>query len=167
MPHRAGLILGQIVRSLKGIKCKAKGEGRFWNWLVHKTKLNKICTKRNKCIRSMLFDHGREHVNPFYILLGISQEIDPASFSLAGDFDIGRCHLPWPTILENLDTRLRHCGQTFRSFCFSRPTLRAKEIPLVRLLSHLFLVEVLSCQIYAFSDRVRHVLVEVLDLCVH
>ena len=38
---------------------------------AHKTRLNKICTKQNRCIRSMFFAHGREHVNPYYNLLGI------------------------------------------------------------------------------------------------
>ena len=38
---------------------------------AYKTRLNKICTKQNKCIRSMFFAHGREHVNPYYNLLGI------------------------------------------------------------------------------------------------
>ena len=38
---------------------------------AYKTRLNKICTKLNKCIRSMFFAYGREHVNPYYNLLGI------------------------------------------------------------------------------------------------
>jgi len=38
---------------------------------AYKTRLNKICTKQNKCIRSMFFALGREHVNPYYNLLGI------------------------------------------------------------------------------------------------
>jgi len=40
---------------------------------AYKTRLNKICTKQNKCmrIRSMFFAHGREHVNPYYNLLRI------------------------------------------------------------------------------------------------
>ena len=38
---------------------------------AYKTRLNKICTKQNRCIRSMFFAHGREHVNPYYNLLGI------------------------------------------------------------------------------------------------
>jgi len=38
---------------------------------AYKTTFNKICTKRNKCIRSMYSAHGREHVNPYYNLLGI------------------------------------------------------------------------------------------------
>ena len=38
---------------------------------VYKTRLNKICTKQNKCIRSIFFAHDREHVNPYYNLLGI------------------------------------------------------------------------------------------------
>ena len=38
---------------------------------VYKTRWNKICTKQNRCIRSMFFAHGREHVNPCYNLLGI------------------------------------------------------------------------------------------------
>ena len=38
---------------------------------AYKTRLNKICTKQNKCIRSMFFAHGREHVNPYYNLLEI------------------------------------------------------------------------------------------------
>ena len=37
---------------------------------AYKTRLNKICTKQNKCIRSMFFAHGRENVDP-YNLLGI------------------------------------------------------------------------------------------------
>ena len=37
----------------------------------HKTRLNKICAKQNRCIRSMFFAHGRKHVNPYYNLLGI------------------------------------------------------------------------------------------------
>ena len=41
MPHRAGLSLGQFpsVRSLTRVKCPGiapGGDGRFWNWLVHK-----------------------------------------------------------------------------------------------------------------------------------
>ena len=36
-------------------------------WLTNQ----KICTKLNKCIRSMLFAHGREHINPCHNLLGI------------------------------------------------------------------------------------------------
>ena len=31
----------------------------------------RICTKQNRCIRSMFFTNGREHVNPYYNLLGI------------------------------------------------------------------------------------------------
>ena len=38
---------------------------------AYKTRLNKICTKQNKCIRSMFFARGREHVSPYYNLLGI------------------------------------------------------------------------------------------------
>ena len=38
---------------------------------AYKTRLNKICTKQNRCIRSIFFAHGREHVNPYYNLLGI------------------------------------------------------------------------------------------------
>ena len=38
---------------------------------AYKTRLNKICTKQNRCIRSMFFAHGREHVNSYYNLLGI------------------------------------------------------------------------------------------------
>ena len=38
---------------------------------AYKTRLNKICTKQNKCIRSMFFAHDREHVNPYYNLLEI------------------------------------------------------------------------------------------------
>ena len=38
---------------------------------VYKTRLNKICTKQNRCIWSMFFAHGREHVNLYYNLLGI------------------------------------------------------------------------------------------------
>ena len=34
---------------------------------VNKTGLNKICTKQNKCLRSIFF----AHVNPYYNLLGI------------------------------------------------------------------------------------------------
>ena len=30
-----------------------------------------ICTKQNRCIRSMFFANGREHVTPYYNLLGI------------------------------------------------------------------------------------------------
>ena len=37
---------------------------------TYKTGLNKICTKHNKCIQSTFFAHGREHVNPYYNLLG-------------------------------------------------------------------------------------------------
>jgi len=37
----------------------------FASWVAaYKTRLNKICTKQNKCIRSMFFAHGREHVDP-------------------------------------------------------------------------------------------------------
>ena len=32
---------------------------------------HKICTKQNRCIRSKFFANGREHVNPYYNLLGI------------------------------------------------------------------------------------------------
>ena len=38
---------------------------------AYKTRLNKVCTKQNICIRSIFFAHGREHVNPYYNLLGI------------------------------------------------------------------------------------------------
>ena len=38
---------------------------------AYKTKLQRICTKQNRCIRSMFFANGREHVNPYYNLLGI------------------------------------------------------------------------------------------------
>ena len=38
---------------------------------AYKTRLNKICTKQNRCIRSMFFAHGREHVDSYYNLLGI------------------------------------------------------------------------------------------------
>ena len=38
---------------------------------AYKTRLNKICTKQSRCIRSMFFAHDREHVNPYYNLLGI------------------------------------------------------------------------------------------------
>ena len=38
---------------------------------AYKTRSNKICTEQNRCIRSMVFTHGREHVNPYYNLLGI------------------------------------------------------------------------------------------------
>ena len=38
---------------------------------AYKTRLNKICTKQNRCIRSIFFAHGREHVNPYFNLLGI------------------------------------------------------------------------------------------------
>ena len=37
--------------------------------VAYKTRLNKICTKQNRCIRSIFFAHGREHVNPYYNLL--------------------------------------------------------------------------------------------------
>ena len=38
---------------------------------AYKTRLHKICTKQNRCIRSMFFANGREHVTPYYNLLGI------------------------------------------------------------------------------------------------
>ena len=38
---------------------------------AYKNRLNKICTKQNRCIRSMFFAHGREHVDSYYNLLGI------------------------------------------------------------------------------------------------
>ena len=37
---------------------------------AYKTRLHKICTKQNRCIRSMFFANGREHVTPYYNLLG-------------------------------------------------------------------------------------------------
>jgi len=38
---------------------------------AYKTRLNEICTKQNKCTRSMFVAHDRKHVNPYYNLLGI------------------------------------------------------------------------------------------------
>ena len=38
---------------------------------AYKTRLNKICTKQNKCMQNLLFAYGREHVNPYCNLLGI------------------------------------------------------------------------------------------------
>ena len=38
---------------------------------AYKTRLDKSCIKQNKCIRSLFFAHGREHVNPYCNLLGI------------------------------------------------------------------------------------------------
>ena len=38
---------------------------------AYKTRLNKICIKQNRCIRSMFFAHGREHIDSYYNLLGI------------------------------------------------------------------------------------------------
>ena len=38
---------------------------------AYKTRLQRICSKQNRCIRSMFFANGREHVNPYYNLLGI------------------------------------------------------------------------------------------------
>ena len=38
---------------------------------AYKTRLNKICTKQNKCMQNLFFAYGREHVNPYYNLLGI------------------------------------------------------------------------------------------------
>ena len=37
---------------------------------AYQTRLNKICKKQNKCTPSMFVAHGREHVNPYYYLLG-------------------------------------------------------------------------------------------------
>lgn len=42
------------------------------SWVAaYKTRLNKICTKQNRCIQSIFSAHGREHVNPYHNLLGI------------------------------------------------------------------------------------------------
>ena len=41
------------------------------SWGADKIRSNEICTKQNKWIRSIFFAHGREHVNPYYNLLGI------------------------------------------------------------------------------------------------
>ena len=38
---------------------------------AYKMRSQRICTKQNRCIRSMFFANGREHVNPYCNLLGI------------------------------------------------------------------------------------------------
>lgn len=38
---------------------------------AYKTRLNKIRTKQNKCIRSIFFAHSRENATPYYNLLDI------------------------------------------------------------------------------------------------
>ena len=38
---------------------------------TYKTRLTKVCTKQNKCIRSIFFAHGRESAGPYYNLLEI------------------------------------------------------------------------------------------------
>ena len=38
---------------------------------AYKTRLNKICTKQNKCMQNLLFAYGREDANPYCNLLGI------------------------------------------------------------------------------------------------
>ena len=44
--------------------------GLSWG-TAYRTILNKICTKQNRCMRSMFLAHGREHVDSYYILLKI------------------------------------------------------------------------------------------------
>ena len=38
---------------------------------VYKTRLHKVCTKQNRCIRSLFLVNGREHVNSYYNLYGV------------------------------------------------------------------------------------------------
>lgn len=85
---------------------------------------------------------------------GYPREIDLASFSVSGDFDIGV--LPWRrefdmvTILEdwkNLETSLCHRGQLPRSFCFSRPTMSEIKVSESVLFSFKYTQTKTSCRL--------------------
>ena len=54
---------------------------------AYKTRLNKIYTKQKKCIQSMFFAHGKEHVNPFYNLWRSAPKAGVEFSTYVGDDD--------------------------------------------------------------------------------